>query len=228
MKEQHDTYQAIAGMIDHALLKPTLTDQQLRDGCMKCRTYAVASACVNPHFVSQCAQLLADSKTVTSTVIGFPHGTAATTSKLAEAEQALADGAEELDAVVNIGKVLSGEWDYVRQELQRLTEVCHQRGKILKVIFENCYLNDPQKIELCRVSTEAEADFVKTSTGYGTGGATIEDLMLMVRNTPETMGIKAAGGIKTLQQILEMKALGVTRIGTSNSFAILDSCVTPG
>jgi len=143
---------------------------------------------------------------------------------VAEAKEALDDGTEELDMVVNVGKVLSGDWDYVRSDIKAVVDLAHERGKIIKVIFENCYLEDKHKIKLCEICGEVEADFVKTSTGYGEGGATIHDLKLMIEHTPPHVKVKAAGGIRTLDKLLEVRALGVARIGASRTVDILDEC----
>jgi deoxyribose-phosphate aldolase len=144
--------------------------------------------------------------------------------KTAEAERALSDGGQELDMVVNISQVLSGNWGYVRRDIRAVIDVAHAAGQKVKVIFENCYLNDEQKIRLCEICSELNADWVKTSTGYGTGGATIEDLRLMVAHTPDHVQVKAAGGVRDLDKLLEVRALGVTRIGASRTREILDEC----
>ena len=218
------TYSDIAKMIDHSLLQPTLTDEELEAECRLALECNVASVCIKPYYVKRCVELLSGSTVKASTTIGFPHGGHTTTIKLTEAEEALRDGAEELDMVVNIGKVLSGDWDFVRSEIKSLVQVTHSRGMLLKVIFENCYLGDEQKIQLCELCGEAGADFVKTSSGYGTGGATIPDLKLMRQHSPEHVQVKAAGGIRTLEKLLEVRALGVTRIGASKTREILNEC----
>ena len=169
-------YLDIAKMIDHSLLNPVLTDRELEAGCRLARDYDVASACVKPYYLKRCAELLAGSTVQASTVIGFPHGGNTTNVKLAEAEQALADGGTELDMVVNIGKVLSEDWEYVSRDIRTVVEAAHAGGAIVKVIFENCYLQDMHKIRLCEICAGEGADFVKTSTGYGSGGATHDDL----------------------------------------------------
>ena len=161
---------------------------------------------------------------VASTTIGFPHGAHATTTKLAEARQALKDGGEELDAVANISKVLSGDWAYVRSEIAQLTELVHKRKQKIKIIFENCYLQDEHKIKLCQVCGEIGVDWVKTSTGFGTGGATLDDLRLMRKHSPPEVQVKAAGGVRTLDALLEVRALGVTRVGATATVVILDEC----
>ena len=218
------TYLDIAKMIDHSLLNPVLTDRELEAGCLLARQYDVASACVKPYFLKRCAELLAGSAVAASTVIGFPHGGNTTALKLAEAEQALADGGTELDMVVNIGKVLSEDWGFVRGDIAAVTAAAHQAGAIVKVIFENCYLQDRHKIRLCEISAEVGADFVKTSTGYGSGGATLDDLRLMRRHSPPHVRIKAAGGVRTLDALLEVRSLGVARSGATRTAEMLEEC----
>jgi deoxyribose-phosphate aldolase len=159
-----------------------------------------------------------------STTIGFPHGGHTTAAKVAEAERALADGGEELDMVVNISQVLSGAWDYVRRDISAVIEAAHLKAAKVKVIFENCYLQDEHKIRLCKICGELRADWVKTSTGYGSGGATIEDLKLMRAHSPPAVQVKAAGGVRDLDKLLEVRALGVTRCGASRTKEILDDC----
>ncbi len=218
------TYPQIAKMIDHSLLNPLLTDAELEAGCRLARDYDVASVCIKPYFLKRCSELLAGSSVAASTVIGFPHGGNMTAIKLAEAEQALRDGGTELDMVVNVGKVLGEDWAYVRQDIEAVVEAAHQAGAIVKVIFENCYLQDKHKIRLCEVCAELGADFAKTSTGYGTGGATIEDLKLMRAHLPASVQVKAAGGIRTLDGLLEVRSLGVARVGASQTAKMLDEC----
>jgi deoxyribose-phosphate aldolase len=218
------SYHEIAKMIDHSLLQPVLTDEQLESGCRLAREYDVASVCIKPYYLARCAELLAGSEVKASTTIGFPHGGHTTRVKLAETEQALADGGEELDMVVNIGKVLSGDWAYVQSDIQAVVEASHERGKIVKVIFENCYLSDVQKIRLCEICGELRVDFVKTSTGYGEGGATIDDLRLMRRHSPSFVAVKAAGGVRTLDKLLEVGSLGVSRVGATRTAEMLDEC----
>lgn len=218
------TYADIAKMIDHSLLQPVMTDAELEAGCRLARDYKVASVCIKPYYLARCAELLEGSGVLPSTTIGFPHGGHTTTIKVAEARQALQDGGVELDMVINIGKALSGDWDYVRRDIAAVTEATHAGGGIVKVIFENCYLQDEQKIRLCEICGEVGADFVKTSTGYGTGGATHHDLRLMRAHSPERVRVKAAGGVRTLDALLEVRALGVSRVGASATKAILDEC----
>jgi deoxyribose-phosphate aldolase len=216
------TYSDVAKMIDHSLLNPTMAQDDLEQGCRLALAYDVASVCIMPYYLKRCAEILHGSNVKASTTIGFPHGGHTTAIKLAETKQALADGGEELDMVVNISKVLTGDWAYVREDIRVVVDTAHQAGQKVKVIFENCYLNDEQKIRLCEICTELGADWVKTSTGYGTGGATIEDLALMVRNVKAPVQVKAAGGVRDLDTLLKVRALGVTRCGASRTAAMMD------
>lgn len=218
------TYRDIAKMIDHSLLNPALTDEELERGCRIAREYDTASVCIKPYYLKRCAEILAGSDVRPSTTIGFPHGGHTTAIKVAEAKQALEDGGIELDMVVNIGKVLSGDWAYVRDDIRAVVDVTHERGGIVKVIFENCYLQDEHKVRLCEICAEVGADFVKTSTGFGSGGATIEDLKLMRKHSPPHVQVKAAGGIRTLDALLEVRAIGVTRVGATRTVEILEEC----
>jgi len=218
------TTHQIAKMIDHSLLNPTLTESDLESGCRLALRYDVASVCIMPYYLRRCADILAGSTVRASTTIGFPHGGHTTAIKVAEAEQALRDGGEELDMVVNISKVLSGDWDYVRADIKAVIGVVHAAGQKVKVIFENCYLTDAQKITLCEICGELNADWVKTSTGYGTGGATHEDLKLMRLHSPAHVQVKAAGGVRTLDALLAVRELGVTRCGATRTAEILDEC----
>lgn len=218
------TYKDVAKMIDHSLLSPVLTDRQLEQGCQIAVDYNVASVCIMPYYLWRCVEILKGSTVRASTTIGFPHGGHTTAVKLAEAKQALDDGGEELDMVANISKVLSGDWDYVRAEIKAVVDLTHARNQKVKVIFENCFLDDRDKIKLCEICGESGADWVKTSTGYGSGGATIEDLKLMREHSPKHVQVKAAGGIRDLDALLEVRALGVTRVGASRTTEILDAC----
>jgi deoxyribose-phosphate aldolase len=218
------TYRDIAKMIDHSLLHPILTDAELEAGCRVALQYDVACVFVKPYYVKRAAAILAGSGIKPSTPIGFPHGGHTTSIKVAEATQALHDGGLELDMVVNIGKVLSEEWDYVAQDIAAVVDAGHAGGALVKVIFENCYLKDEHKIRLCQICGEAGADWVKTATGYADGGATIADLMLMRRYAPGHVQVKAAGGIRTLDALLEVRALGVTRVGATRTAEMLDEC----
>ncbi|HET9178589.1 MAG TPA: deoxyribose-phosphate aldolase [Terriglobia bacterium] len=218
------TYQDIAKMIDHSLLNPAMTASELERGCRLALDYDCASVCVMPYALRRCAEILQGSTVKAGTTVGFPHGGHTTVTKVAEALSALDDGGQELDMVVNISKVLSEDWDYVRQDIHAVVEIAHGRGQKLKVIFENCYLQDHHKIRLCEICGELGADWVKTSTGYGTGGATIEDLKLMRQHSPARVQVKAAGGVRTLDHLLEIRALGVSRVGASRTADILDEC----
>ena len=218
------TYADIAKMIDHSLLNPIFTWDELEAGCQVALDYDVASCCILPYALKRCAEILAGSTVKASTTIGFPHGGHTTAVKVAEAERALDDGGQELDMVVNISKVLSGDWDYVRADVAAVVETAHARGQRVKVIFENCYLDDAHKIRLCQICGELRADWVKTSTGYGTGGATDADLKLMRQHSPPEVQVKAAGGVRSLDRLLEVRALGVTRVGASRTTTILDEC----
>jgi len=218
------TYEQIAKMVDHSLLNPALTAADLEQGCRLGLEYDVASVCIMPYYLPRCAELLAGSSVQPGTTIGFPHGGHTTAVKVAEAARALDDGAAELDMVANISQVLSGDWDTVRSDIARVIEAAHARGRKAKVIFENCYLQDEHKVRLCEICGELGADWVKTSTGYGPGGATHEDLRLMRAHSPTHVQVKAAGGIRDLDALLAVRALGVTRVGASRTGAILDEC----
>ena len=216
------SYTDIAKMIDHSLLNPALTVSELEAGCQLARTYAVASVCILPYYVSRCADILRGSTVQPSTTIGFPHGGHATSVKLSEAQQALHDGATELDMVINISQARSANWDYVSREIGLLADKTHTAGARIKVIFENAYLEDTAKIELCRICGEIGVDWVKTSTGYASSGATLADLALMRRHSPPSVQVKAAGGIRTLDALLEVRALGVTRAGATRTADMLN------
>lgn len=224
--------ESIARLIDHALLHPTLTDDQLREGCRMARRLEVASVCIKPYAVPLAAELLAGSPVAVCTVIGFPHGSVSTDAKRFEAEWALRHGAKELDMVVNVGKVLSGDWDFVAEDIRAVVNTAHQHGALAKVIFENEYLpSDEPKIELCRICSRVGADFVKTSTGFGfvkraeggmaAIGATHHDLRLMRAHADPNVGVKASGGVRNYADALAVVELGATRIGTSSTEAIV-------
>jgi deoxyribose-phosphate aldolase len=218
------TVQDIARMFDHALLQPVLSDAEMDAGCRFAREYGVGSVCIKPYYVRRAAELLAGSGVAVGTVIGFPHGGHLPAVKVFESERAMDDGARELDMVVNIGKVLSGDWTSVTADIRGVVEAAHRRGAIVKVILENCYLKDEHKEQLCRICGEVRADFVKTATGYGDSGATDHDLALMRRCSPPHVQVKAAGGVKNFDRVLAVRALGVTRIGATATKAILDEC----
>jgi len=217
-------YADIAGMIDHALLNPATTDQDLQAGIRLAVAYQVASVCIVPFYLQRCAKMLEGSGVKASTVIGFPHGVNSTAVKRAEAKQAVEDGCQELDMVVNIAKVISNDWQYVRNDLRAVIETAHNAGQKVKVIFENCYLSNKHKIQLCEICSELGADWVKTSTGFGSGGATAADLQLMRGHSADHVQVKASGGIRSLDTLLEFRQLGVSRCGASGTAAILDEC----
>src|SRR5438445_4633943 len=209
------TYSDLAKMLDHSLLQPVLTDAELQEGCRVARSYEVASVCIKPYAVGLAAKLLAGSTVAVGTTIGFPHGGHKTAIKAAEAEQAINDRAGELDMVVNIGKVLSKDWRYVADDIRAVVEVAHPRQALVKVIFENCFLADEHKEQLCHICGEVGADYVKTSTGYGDSGASDDDLRLMRRCSPPRVQVKAAGGVRTYDRLLAVRAIGVTRVGAT-------------
>lgn len=218
------SYNDISRMIDHSLLRPDTTLEAFETGCRLAVAYQAGSVCIQPHYLKRCAEILQGSGVRASTVIGFPHGGHRTSVKVAEARQALLDGGEELDLVCNISRVVSADWDTVRDDLQAVIEVTHAAGQKVKVIFENCYLNKDQKVRLCELCTELQADWVKTSTGYGSSGATLEDLQLMRTHSGPQVQVKAAGGVRDLDTLLRCRELGVTRIGASATQAMLDEC----
>ena len=218
------SFRDIAKMFDHSLLQPNLTDAEMESGLQVARAYDVASVCIKPYYVRRAAEVLTGSDVKVCTVIGFPHGSHRTDVKVFESERAMDDGATELDMVCNIGKVLSGDWIYVAEDIRGVVKLAHQGGGIVKVIFENCYLNDEHKERLCRICGEVGADFVKTSTGYGDSGATDEDLKLMRRCSPPQVQVKAAGGVRSFDRVLAVRAIGVTRIGATVTKSILDEC----
>src|SRR5215210_2688072 len=216
------TEREIAKAIDHSLLRPELDDAFVADGCRLAADYDVASVCVRPADVARAHAILEGTDVAVGTVIGFPHGNHRTETKLFEAERALADGAIELDMVIQIGALKSGRDDDVRTDIEAVIDRAHAAGAIVKVIFENAYLTDDEKVRACRLSEAAGADFVKTSTGFAPGGATHDDLRLMRANTSPQIQIKAAGGVRTLDALLEVMALGVTRIGATATKTIID------
>ena len=216
------TYATIARRIDHSLLGPIQTDAELEAGCRLAAAYQVASVCIKPYAVSLAARILQGTSVQVGTTIGFPHGGHRTDVKVFEAERAMDDGATELDMVVNIGWVLSGRWDDVQHDIAAVVQAAHARRAIVKVIFENCYLTPPAIARLCQICGEVNADFVKTSTGYGTGGATHEDLILMRKSAPAHVKLKAAGGVRTLDEAIAVAELGCDRIGASRTAQILD------
>jgi deoxyribose-phosphate aldolase len=212
----------LAKTIDHSLLKPELTERDVEEGCALAARYHVASVCVKPCHVALAVRLLAGSDVLVGTVIGFPHGSSATATKLFEAQQALRDGAVELDMVVNIGALRGGQNDYVRNDITAVVEEAHKRGALVKVILENAYLTDEEKVRGCKLVEEAGADFVKTSTGYAPTGSTVEDLRLMRASVSPRVQVKAAHGVRTLPALLAAIAAGATRVGATATASMLD------
>lgn len=215
------TYEQLAKTIDHSLLRPELTEADVINGCEIAKRYNVASVCVKPCHVTLAARLLKGTTVAVGTVIGFPHGAHTTAIKVAEAKDALANGAVELDMVINIGELRSGNLDYVRQDIRAVVEAAGGKA-LVKVILENAYLTDEQKVQACKLVEEAGANFVKTSTGYAPSGATIPDLKLMRASVGPQIQVKAAGGVRTLDAALEVIDVGVTRIGATATAAIMD------
>ena len=234
------TYEELAGMIDHSLLHPTLTDAELDAGCAVARKYRVASVCIKPYAVKRAVELLRGSDVKVGCVIGFPHGNSTTEVKRFETEAACRDGAVEIDMVINVGKALSGDWDFVERDVKAVCDESHRHGAKVKVIFENDYLtkggagltSDEFKTELCQICERAGADWVKTSTGYGFvkqadgsynyQGATEHDLSLMRASCSDRVQVKAAGGVRDLDGLIRVRQLGGTRCGASATTAMLD------
>lgn len=222
----------LAKMIDHSILHPTYTDEDLKRQCEIAKKYHVASVCVKPYAVRQAVELLKGSDVPVGCVIGFPHGNSSIDVKIFESEQSCNEGAVEIDMVINIGKVLSGDWNYVEKEIKAITETCHRNNAIVKIIFETDYVTGrDDKIRLCEICTRMGADFVKTSTGFGFvklpggdynyKGATVEDVELMRKHSGPRVQVKCAGGVRTLDDLLKMKAAGATRSGATATEAIL-------
>jgi deoxyribose-phosphate aldolase len=216
------TYAQLAKVIDHSLLRPELTEQEVVEGCQLAARYNTATVCVKPCHARLAAAVLQGSDVKVSTVIGFPHGSNLTAIKVAEAGAAMDDGAVELDMVLNIGALRSGQVDFVRDDIQAVCQAAHARGAKVKVIFENAYLNEAQKILACKLSEQAGADWVKTSTGFAPSGATLDDLRLMRANVSEKVQVKAAGGVRALDAILAVIDAGCTRCGATATAAIMD------
>jgi deoxyribose-phosphate aldolase len=216
----------IAKMIDHSLLNPTFTDTDIIEGCKLADEYKVATVCVRPSDVKLAAVVLKDSPVKVTTVIGFPHGTTTTLTKLSEAQEAIENGCAELDVVLNIGKMKSGNYGYVQKELAAVIAIAHARDVLVKVIFENTYLTKEEIKTATLICNEVNADWVKTSTGYAGGGATDEDLIIMRSNALPHIQVKAAGGVRTLDRAIEVKKLGCTRFGATATKVILDALKT--
>ena len=223
----------LAKMIDHSILHPTMTDEILVRECEVAKRYDVASVCVKPYAVEKAKKILKGTDVAVGCVIGFPHGNSAVKTKIYEAEMACKDGAVEIDMVINIGKAIGGDWEYIEQEIKAVTDVCHRYNAIVKVIFETDFITKTEdKIKLCEICTNVGADFVKTSTGYGFvkqadgkysyTGATIDDLLLMRNHSGPNVQVKAAGGVRTLDELLRVKETGTTRVGATATITILD------
>lgn len=229
----NEKVKALAKMIDHSILHPTLTDFDLSRECEVAKKYHVASVCVKPYAVKQAAEILKNSDVLVGCVIGFPAGNSAIEVKVFEAEKACRDGAVEIDMVINIGKALQGDWNYISEEIKSVSDACHQNGAIVKVIFETDYItHEADIVKLCRICTEVGADYVKTSSGFGfvkqsSGdynyqGATIPVLELMKKSVGPNVKVKAAGGVRTLDQLIAVQQAGCSRSGATATAAILE------
>ena len=226
------TFTDLSKMIDHSLLHPTMTDADIRKGCELARRYNVATACVKPYAIALARSILSGSTIAVCAVIGFPHGNSSTRNKVIEADEAARAGGAEIDMVINIGKALGGDWAYVRAEIKAINDVVVANGALLKVIFENDYLADTHIIKLCEICSAVGVAYVKTSTGYGFvkqdngsyayKGATVPQLRLMRRHCPASVQIKAAGGVRTLDDLLLVRSVGVSRIGATATQVILE------
>lgn len=226
----------IAKMIDHSILHPTFTDADLIENCEIAKKYNVATVCVKPYHTKMASEILNESEVAICAVIGFPHGNSAIAIKKKETLQVIEDGAVEVDMVINIGKVLQKDWNYINHELLEINSICIENGAILKVIFETDFITDDElKIKLCQLCSNNNIAFVKTSTGYGYvkgndgqynyAGATDHDLILMRKYCDPKVQIKAAGGVRDLDRIMEVKALGVTRVGATATVAIMEEAI---
>lgn len=211
----------IARMIDQTLLKPFASDEDLAAFCKESDKYHFAMVAINSAPVTLCHEVLKDSDVHVGAAIGFPLGQTTIDVKCYETEKAIEEGADEIDYVINIGKLKSGNWDYIEEEMRRIVAICKKHNRLSKVIFENCYLNDDEKKHLCEIALRVRPDFIKTSTGFGTGGATVEDVRLMKSMVGDAIGVKAAGGIRSLDDALAMIEAGATRIGTSAGVKIV-------
>ena len=220
------TQKKLAKTIDHSLLNPIVTDDDLREGCKLADKYHTATVCVKPYHVKRASELLLNSDVTVCMVIGFPQGGHLPKIKALEAEQAIADGAKELDMVINIGALKSKRFSFTRQDIKAVVDVARKHKDILvKVILENCYLSDDEKITSCKLAEEAGADYVKSSTGFGTGGATIHDIELMYETVGPRLGVKAAGGVRSLETALDVIRAGATRIGATATEKIIESWI---
>jgi deoxyribose-phosphate aldolase len=223
-QEPNSIASEMAGKIDHTLLKPQATEDQFRQLCAEARQFGFATVCINPAWVPLCVKLLHGSPVKVCTVIGFPLGATLSDVKAFEAQRCVALGAAEVDMVINIGALKSRQFDVVKDDIASVVNAAHALGGCVKVIIETAYLTDEEKTEACALSKAAGADYVKTSTGFGPSGATVEDVTLMRRVVGPEMGVKAAGGIKTVEDAWAMIAAGATRIGTSAGVKIIAEC----
>lgn len=212
----------LAAAIDHTLLRADASREELLELCRTAAERGFHSVCVNSGAAGFCREALGGSPVVVAVTVGFPLGGSGIDSKVFEAQSAIARGAGEIDYVADLGAVKSGLWDLVEEEMARMTAACHGLGAGCKVIFENCYLSEEEKERLCEIARRVRPDFVKTSTGFGTGGATVEDVAMMKRLVGEGIEVKAAGGIRTTEQALRMLAAGATRLGASSGVAIVE------
>jgi deoxyribose-phosphate aldolase len=232
------TFKQLAKMIDHSLLHPTMTDNEICSGCLLAKEYDVAAVCIKPYSIPAAKSILEGNNVAICSVIAFPAGNSTTTIKMQEALESVKAGATEIDMVVNIGKVLSGDWDYIEHEIKMINDIVVANGAILKVIFENDYLEDEHIIQLCQICSSVEVAFVKTSTGYGFvkqengmytyQGATMRHLKLMREHCPQSVKVKAAGGVRTLDDLIRVRALGVTRVGATATKVMLDEAKKRG
>ena len=222
------THQQVAKLIDHAVLKPQVTRDELKKEIETCIKYHTASVCVRSCDVAFAHELLKDTDVLTCTVIGFPSGMQSTEAKVAETLQAIRDGAEEVDMVLKIGLLVGGQYDEVKDDIQRVCNAAHDKGAKLKVIFECCYLNSEQIAKACEICNEVGVDFIKTSTGFGTGGAKPEDVALMRKLALPSIGVKASGGIHNLDELMTFVDLGATRIGASATEKLVNEAIERG
>ena len=215
-------YADIAEMIDHSLLRPEFTDKDIEEGCRLAHEYGIAAVSVRPSDVELAKRVLQNSEVLIDVVIGFPHGTTTTLTKVTEAKEAIENGADELDMVLNIGKLRSGEYEFVKADIQAVKDIAAEKNVTLKVIFENCYLSEEQIVAACEICSEVGVDFIKTSTGYGSGGALDRDLKIMRQHANPDIQLKAAGGVRTLERAIEIRQLGCTRFGCTVTAGILE------
>ena len=215
-------YADIAEMIDHSLLRPEFTDKDIEEGCRLAHEYGIAAVSVRPSDVELAKRVLQNSEVLIDVVIGFPHGTTTTLTKVTEAKEAIENGADELDMVLNIGKLRSGEFEFVKADIQAVKDIAAEKNVTLKVIFENCYLSEEQIVAACEICSEVGVDFIKTSTGYGSGGALDRDLKIMRQHANPDIQLKAAGGVRTLERAIEIRQLGCTRFGCTVTAGILE------